>query len=179
VVSGKVRAIVYSPTGKAVAFRDIGSGDLFGEIAAIDGKPRSATVEAIDKSCIGHISAKDFSNAIIEHREIAMGLLQHAVGQIRALTRRVFEFSTLAVSNRIQAEVLRQARQAGVNGNVATIAPAPRHADLASRISTHREAVTREFSRLEALGLIHRNSKYIIVKDVERLARLVDAAPDI
>jgi CRP-like cAMP-binding protein len=99
------------------------------------------------------------------------------VGQIRVLTTRVFEFSTLAVNNRIQAELLRLARQAGgVDGNIATIEPAPKHAEIASRISTHREAVAREISRLEALGLLQRKSRRIIITDLRRLARMVEEA---
>jgi CRP-like cAMP-binding protein len=176
VVSGKVRAIIYSPAGKAVTFRDIGPGDMFGEMAAVDGKPRSATVEAIEESFLGQMTEKDFGSAMIEQPRIAVGLLQHAVAQIRILTTRIFEFSTLAVNNRIQAELLRLARQADVDGNISTIAPAPKHAEIASRISTHREAVAREFSRLEAVGLLRRKSRRIIVTDLERLARMVDEA---
>lgn len=177
VVSGKVRAIIYSPAGKAVTFRDIGPGDMFGEMAAVDAKPRSATVEAIEPSFLGQMSEQDFGRAMIEQPRIAIGLLQHAVGQIRVLTTRVFEFSTLAVNNRIQAELLRLARQAGgVDGNIATIEPAPKHAEIASRISTHREAVAREISRLEALGLLQRKSRRIIITDLKRLARMVEEA---
>jgi CRP-like cAMP-binding protein len=176
VVSGKVRAIIYSPAGKAVTFRDIGPGDMFGEMAAVDGKPRSASVEAIEPSFLGQISEQDFGRAMIEQPQIAIGLLQHAVGQIRVLTTRIFEFSTLAVNNRIQAELLRLARDAGVDGNTATIAPAPKHAEIASRISTHREAVAREISRLEALGLLQRKSRCIIITDLKRLARMVEEA---
>ena len=176
VVSGKVRAIIYSPAGKAVTFRDIGPGDMFGEMAAVDGKPRSATVEAIEPSFLGQMSEQDFGRAMIEQPRIAIGLLQHAVGQIRVLTTRIFEFSTLAVNNRIQAELLRLARQAGVDGNIATIAPAPKHAEIASRISTHREAVAREISRLEALGLLERKSRRIVITDLKRLARMVEEA---
>jgi Mn-dependent DtxR family transcriptional regulator len=63
-----------------------------------------------------------------------------------------------------------------VDGNTATVAPAPKHAEIASRISTHREAVAREISRLEALGLLQRKSRRIIITDLKRLARMVEEA---
>ena len=47
VVAGLARVIIYSSAGKAVAFRDIRPGDMFGEFSAIDEDPRSATVEAL------------------------------------------------------------------------------------------------------------------------------------
>jgi len=58
--------------------------------------------------------------------------------------------------------------------NTAAISPVPTHADFASRVSTHREAVTRELNALERAGLIGRDGSALIVHDVARLARLVE-----
>jgi CRP-like cAMP-binding protein len=149
---------------------------MFGEMAAVDGKPRSANVEAIEESFIGQMNEKDFAGALTEHAQIAIALLRHAVAQVRALTIRVFEFSTLAANNRIQAELLRLARQGRLDGNTSTIAPAPKHAEIASRVSSHREAVTREISRLEAVGILQRGTRSIVVKNVSRLATMVHQA---
>ena len=90
-----------------------------------------------------------------------------------ALTERVFEFSALAVNNRIHAELLRLARDHMTAENTAAIQPAPTHAEIASRISTHREAVTRELSRLSRAGIVVRRSGALVVEDVERLDRLM------
>jgi CRP/FNR family cyclic AMP-dependent transcriptional regulator len=62
------------------------------------------------------------------------------------------------------------------NGKSARIAPAPTHTEIASRVSTHREAVTREFARLSRIGLIERQRNALLIKDVERLAEMVHAA---
>src|ERR1700758_2766450 len=51
VISGEARVMIYSLDGKLVSFRHVGPGDLFGEFAAIDGRPRSASVEA-QTSCL-------------------------------------------------------------------------------------------------------------------------------
>jgi len=106
----------------------------------------------------------------------AKKLLEHFVLEIRELTTRVYEFSTLAVSNRIQAELLRLARMAARDGKRVRISPAPTHTEIASRVSTHREAVTRELTRLSRIGLIERERNALLVKDVERLAEMVHAA---
>ena len=103
-------------------------------------------------------------------------LLPQLVTKIPALTTRVYEFSTLAVSNRIQAELLRLASLADPAGKAARIAPAPTHTEIASRVSTHREAVTRELARLSRIGLIERERNALLVKDVERLAEMVHEA---
>jgi hypothetical protein len=60
-----------------------------------------------------------------------------------------------------------------VQGNRARIDPAPRHADLASQVSTYREQVTRELSALAKAGVIGKDGKALLVLDVARLERLV------
>ena len=50
----------------------------------------------------------------------------------------------------------------------------PTHADIASRVSTRREAVTKELSRLHDMGLIERRGKSLVVRDLARLSRMID-----
>jgi CRP/FNR family cyclic AMP-dependent transcriptional regulator len=107
---------------------------------------------------------------------VAQAMLPQLVTKIRALTTRVYELSTLAVSNRIQAELLKLASLSAKDGQYARIAPARTHTEIASRVSTHREAVTRELARLSRLGLISREKTALVVKDLERLAEMVHAA---
>jgi CRP-like cAMP-binding protein len=95
------------------------------------------------------------------------------VRNVRSLTKRVYEFSTLAVNNRIHAELLRLASLAPREGKGARLAPAPTHAEIASRISTHREAVTRELNRLARIGIIERKNGTLIVRDLGRLAAML------
>jgi CRP-like cAMP-binding protein len=104
---------------------------------------------------------------------LAQGLLPRLTRTIRALTTRVYEFSTLAVNNRIQAELLRLASLGPKDGKGARIVPAPTHVEIASRVSTHREAVTRELTHLAKIGIIERRKAALIVKDVDRLAEMV------
>lgn len=175
-VSGHARVIIYSVAGKAVAFRDMGPGDIFGEFAAIDEKPRSASVEALETCRVASISRQSFRELLVEQPRVAVALIRHLVAQMRSLTERVFEFSTLAVNNRIHAELLRLARQVDASAKEVSIPSAPTHAEIASRISTHREAVSRELSRLAHIGLLERRHTTLCVKDVERLARMVREA---
>ena len=92
---------------------------------------------------------------------------------MRRLSERVVEFSTLVVQNRIQAELLRLAADTGKKGGDALLSPGPSLADIAERISTHREAVSRELSRLGSMGLLRREGTDLRILDVERLAKLV------
>lgn len=173
IVEGQVRVIVYSISGKAVNYRDLGSGEIFGELSAIDGRPRSANVVALTDSLIAKMPAATFWDLLTRHPDIAAATLRRLTHLVRALSERIFEFSTLAVKNRIHAELLRLARDRMNGERVAVLSPAPTHAEIASRISTHREAVTRELNELSRAGLIERRHGALIIRDVGRLARMV------
>ena len=174
IVAGGVRAIIYSPAGKEITFRDISAGDMFGEFSAIDGQPRSAHVIALSDCLIASLSADEFWHELRGNPLVAEATLKRLTKQLRALSERVFEFSSLSVKNRIHAELWRLARDHLRDENTAAISPVPTHAEIASRISTHREAVTRELNDLTRAGLIDRNRGVLIIRDVELLARMVD-----
>lgn len=173
IVSGKVRATIYSASGKEVTFRDMGAGQMFGDLSAIDGKPRSATVVTLVESLIIAMPADVFWEALRAHSTVAEATLKELTAVIRRLSERVVEFSTLGVKNRIHAELLRLSHAHMQAENSAVISPAPTHADIASRVSTHREAVTRELNHLVQVGVIERRSGTLIITDVAKLARMV------
>jgi len=179
IVDGQVRAIIYSADGKAVTFRDLRKGDMFGELAAIDGQRRSATIEAVSDCFVAQLSAAAFWELLLSEPAVARAVLVHLIGLVRSLSTRVYEFSTLAVRNRIHAELLRLVRENGETSERGiVIARLPTHAEIASRISTHREAVAREMSRLGKLGIAMRHGPGLSVPDVDRLARMVAEAAD-
>jgi CRP/FNR family cyclic AMP-dependent transcriptional regulator len=173
IVAGEVRVTIYSLSGKAVSFCDLGPGDMFGEYAAIDRQSRSANVQARSICLVASMPGASFLKLLETQPSVTHELLLRLVNTIRALDRRVYEFSTLAVNNRIRAEVLRLANLFPRKGRCASIAPAPTHAEIASRVSTHREAVTREFTRLTQLGILERQGHTLLVKDVDRLKAIV------
>ena len=173
VLEGAVRVTVYSHDGKEVTFRDIEAGEYFGELSAIDGSPRSATVTALKSSLLACVSADTFWEILRQYPEVSALVMKSLAASVRALTERVFEFSALAVRNRVHAELLRLAQQHKLDDKRATITPAPTHAELASRISTHREAVTRELNHLSRKGILKRKAGALEIYDVEALACLV------
>ncbi|MEE9266069.1 MAG: helix-turn-helix domain-containing protein, partial [Gammaproteobacteria bacterium] len=115
-----------------------------------------------------------FQEVLGDHSQVAFAVLCRLTELVRHLSDRVVEFSTLGVNNRIHAELLRLAKKVPGNGGLVEITHPPTHADIASRVSTRREAVTKEFSRLSDMGLIERRGKSLVVRDMERLERMID-----
>jgi CRP/FNR family cyclic AMP-dependent transcriptional regulator len=173
-LAGLARVSIYSSGGRQVSFRDIRPGAIFGELSAIDGQARSASVECVDPCTAVIMPRQAFLRALAEHPPFMMAVMRHLTGQVRNLTERVFEFSTLAVRNRVQAELLRLAGNPAAPVGEAVLSPAPTHADIASRISTHREAVTRELSRLEHEGILAKEGRTLRIRDLGRLRRLIE-----
>jgi CRP/FNR family transcriptional regulator, cyclic AMP receptor protein len=170
------RAISYSAEGKAVVFADLKPGAMFGEIAAIDQRPRSVSVEALEACEIASLSADEFETLMLREPSVAVAALRKVTADVRRLSQRVFEFSTLAVQNRIQAELVRLAGRPDRRHREAILSPAPSLADIADRISTHREAVSREPSRLTTMGLVRREKGDLVISDVAKLRDLVNEA---
>lgn len=178
VLEGTARAAGLSEEGKLVTYREIPEGAIFGELSAVDGRPRSANVVAVGKLTVGRMNQADFRDVIDSDAAFRWAFLSYASEQIRVMTGRIFEFSTMVVRDRLIGELLRMAEgQESLNGRV-EIPHAPTHYELASRISTHREAVSREMSRLSKQGLVTKQLKTITISDVDALRRLREEKSD-
>lgn len=173
VLHGHVRVTIIRAE-REIILRDIRDGEFFGELAAIDAKPRSAGIVAMTATVIARMRASTFRESVHAHPDVCDQLLNLLASQIRMLAIRVDEFSSLSVRQRIYAELLRLARptQSGQAG--AIISPPPTHAEFAARVSTHREAVTRELKALERARLLERRRGAIVLVDPAVLRQLVE-----
>jgi len=152
----------------------MGAGEMFGHLSAIDGRPRSANGITLEERVMLNMPSAAFQDLLRRHAEVAFAALCGLTELVRHLSDRVVEFSTLGVNNRIHAELLRLAREYPRNGERVEITRPPTHADIANRVSTRREAVTKELSRLSDAGLIERRGKALVVCDLGRRERMID-----
>lgn len=175
VVSGTVHVVIQS-AGREVLFRQINAGEFFGELAAIDNAARSSGIVATTDVVVARMPAAVFRALVHAHPDICDQLLTLLASQIRMLTNRVNEFSTLDVRHRIRAELLRLSRPEPGNPARAIISPPPMHAEIAARVSTRREAVARELKALERDRMIERRRGALVLTDVDRLRRMINEA---
>jgi len=173
VIEGQLRATLYSRQGKEVAFDTLESGDMFGELAAIDDGRRSTAVIASSDCQVAVLNAQAFRVMLRSHPAVAMRVLQRLARLSRRLCDRIVDFSTLDVRQRVHGEVLRLAQRNAVGKTRVEIVDFPTHAELASRISTHREAVTRELNALDRSGLIERGTGQLAVRNLDEFTRFV------
>lgn len=169
---GKVHAANYSENGKQVTFRDINAGEMFGEFAAIDGKPRSASVEAVTRCTVATMSPELFWEVLRTEPTIMAAVMKRLTRQVRTCSEKVFELATLTVPKRIQAELLRLAEPSVTTAGNAVLFPAPTDADIASRVATTRETVNRELSEMMEAGVVEKHGRTLVIPSIERLRRL-------
>ena len=176
VVQGRASVLYHSAGGREVRFGDVQAGDVVGEFAAIDGAPHMADVVCVADALVAVMPAELFREVLRSHASVSVAVLRRLTGIARTMSRRVVEFSTLPVRHRVHAELLRLARIGAADRPHAVIAPAPTHAEIASRISTHREAVSREIAELMRHRLVERRDGALVLRDVRALERMVEQA---
>jgi CRP/FNR family transcriptional regulator, cyclic AMP receptor protein len=171
VVAGSVRVLIYAKSGREVILADLETGGFFGELAPIDGRPRSASVLAISDAVVATMPGAVFLEVLHNHPDVAMYVLKLLAARVRALDNRVLEYSTLDVRHRVCCELLRLARPDPNDPHRGILAPAPTQVEIASRVSTYREAVVREMKLLEREGYLQRQREAIILPDMPRLVQ--------
>ena len=175
VFSGRLRAMLHGAR-QDLSFSDLDAGSFFGDMSALDGQPRSASVLAITNSQLARMPCALFREMLFTHRPLCEAVLASLVGRVRALTSRVRQFSALDARRRICAELLRLAHPDRDAPGRSTIPSPPNQSELASRINACRETVSRELNAMERGGLIERRRGAIVIPNAARLAATVGAA---
>jgi CRP/FNR family transcriptional regulator, cyclic AMP receptor protein len=173
IVRGRARVVNYSVSGREITFADLEEGDYFGELSAIDGKPRSAGVMAVEECVIVALPRRLFMTILADYPQAALHVMQRLAGIIRSANERIMDLSTLGAHNRVQAELLRQAQSHKMIRNTAVIEPIPIHSDIASRVSTTRETVARVLNDLARKGILQRTRTALLIRNVHLLRTMV------
>lgn len=173
VVDGEVRIVDVSAAGRDISFEVLGPGSVVGELAAIDGRERSAAVKAeSDRVTVALMPAARFVDLVTHHPSVANAMLQRLAAMVRRATDRIMELSSLGARNRVHAELLRLA-EVDKDKSKARVEPMPVHADIASRVSTTRESVARTMGELLRDGLVSKTDEGLLIEDYPKLQKMV------
>ena len=174
IVAGSVRVLIYAKSGREVILADLDAGGFFGEMAPIDGHPRSASVLAVTDAVVATMPGAVFLEALHDHPEVSMYVLKLLATRVRELDNRVLEYSTLDVRHRVSCELLRLARPDAKDSRRGVLAPVPTQAEIAARVSTTREAVVREMKLLEREGYLQRQRGALVLVDMPNLVQRLE-----
>jgi CRP/FNR family transcriptional regulator, cyclic AMP receptor protein len=163
-LSGEVRVLIRTQSGKEVILGEMRGGQLFGELAAIDGVKRSANVTALTRGEVGIMPSAVFRELVFAAPPVADRLLRLLAGRVRELNSRLMEQAVLDLRHRLYSELLRMSSPRAGQGNERVITPPPFHHVLAARIGCRREQVTREFTAMAQEGLAERTRGALVIK---------------
>ncbi len=159
--SGKVRICLSDEAGKEVCLGTESSGQYFGEYALLDGAPRSATVITESKSVFVVISRHEFNHWLDEYPKAGFAIMKTLVKKIRDLTENVKILALCDVYGRL-VKVLMGMAHKDQDDYIITIKPTQQ--ELANRIGSSREMVSKIFKELSKGGYIIMESNRIIIK---------------
>jgi CRP-like cAMP-binding protein len=167
---GQVKVTCAIEAGGEVLLAVRGPGTLLGEIAAIDGEPRSATVVALEPVSAIVVPFVDFSDYLLGHLEAAILLLRLVASRLRDADRKRFEFGAFDTTGRVAARLVELAERFGspVAEGVRIRMPLSQD-ELAAWTGASREAVARSLRLMRAQGWISTGRKNVIVRDLPAL----------
>ncbi len=173
ILTGLVRIIIRVAAGREVILNDAKAGDFFGELSAIDGSTRSANVTAITRSRMCIMPAQVFMDILDRSPSVNHIVLRKLTDDIRRLSNRLSEYSFLQARHRLYAELLRLSQPRLGHPDQRVISPPPIQREIADRIASRREVVSREMKALEREGCLEKTRGALILTDIEELNRRI------
>ncbi len=174
IVEGRVEIVNYSLSGREVGYATNEAGGHFGEIGAIDGGERSASVRALTQCKLAALSPEPFRALLMAHPAIAMRVMERLAGIVRNCDERIMDLATLSAYQRVYCELLKMVRPDPVRPDSWLIYPLDTQAQIATKASTTRETVARVLSQLQQAGITERKAKTLYIRDLGRLQTLAD-----
>ncbi len=164
ILSGRVKVTILGDDGREIILTVLGPGDFFGEMSLLDNEPRSATAIATEETELVSLQRADFESVLADNKEIALGLIRVLTQRLRRADQQIETLALLDVYGRVARLIVDLAREEGrrlKDGRVAFRRVT--HQEIANRIGTTRETVTRILKDLERAGRIKVEGKEIVV----------------
>lgn len=162
VLSGKVRVFGSNDKDKEVTLLIQEAGSYFGELALLSDEPRSAAVEALEKTVCAVISKADFVHWLKQHPDVAIALLGVLSEKIRFLTEKVKQ---MALSNVYERTIKVLHDMAEKEGNVYVIHNRPTQQELATMVGSSREMINKVMKELTKGGYISVDDKTLRIEN--------------
>jgi CRP-like cAMP-binding protein len=153
VLAGRVKLSACTRDGRELAVGYKQAGEMFGELAAIDGLPRSATATALDDVRLVSVPAAGFLDFLEQNPALALPLLRLLADRLRAATTRQVDLRTGTTVSRVASGLVDLADRNGISLDGPTTVSL-RHDDLAAWLGVNREAVSRALAQLRDRGLV-------------------------
>ena len=172
VKEGSFRVTREHSDGRAITLATLGPGEIFGELAMLDGDKRSASAEALSDGELLALPAGDVRSLLARHPEIALKLVAGLVRRLRAANVRLTKQSFQTVPSRV-AGILAQLSREGQENGSGEVTIRMNQTDLAQLAGTSRESVSRFLAELERAGVVRSGRGRVTVLDPPKLRNYI------
>lgn len=167
--AGAVKIVLPSAEGEEAIIATLRSGDFFGELAILDGAPRSATAVAIEATETSTLSRELFHELIARDGELRDALLAGLARELRRLTGQVEELHFLDLAGRLAMRLVRLARETNPTATEARLDWPYTQSDLAAMIGGTRQSVNKLLAGLVERGLVVIEQDTLVIPDLAAL----------
>ena len=154
IMYGRVHVLNYSSAGRIVTYSSVVEGEMFGEMAAIDGLPRSAWVCAVNECMVIQISKETFLSYLQKNPAFSMAVMRKLSKNLRELDERLVNVLSMRAEQRVCVEIISMAKSNTVKSGLYCVVEMPTQSNFANLVGLSRETVSRILSRLRSDGLV-------------------------
>jgi CRP/FNR family cyclic AMP-dependent transcriptional regulator len=171
--SGSFRVTREHPDGRAITLANLGRGDIFGELAMLDGEVRSASVEALDDGELLALPGADVRALLSRHPEITVKLIAALVRRLRMANERIARQSFQTVPSRVAGVLSQLVAEESPMGDGEGVTIRMNQVDLAQLAGTSRESVSRFLADLERASVVRCGRGRVTVLDPLKLRNYI------
>ncbi|GAB4300944.1 MAG: Crp/Fnr family transcriptional regulator [Myxococcota bacterium] len=170
IAKGKVKVVLYGESGREMILSIFKEGDFFGEMALLDGQPRSANVIAIEDSELLSLNRQQFLDCLRENAELPMAIIHELCARLRRADEIIGNLALLDVYGRVARALLDMAEKEGERTREGVvIKERPTQQNIASMVGTSRETVSRALNEFARRGFCELHGKSIVIKETQLL----------
>lgn len=173
-LSGQVRMLDMNRQGQEIALAIIDGPTHFGELAVIDGYPRSAAVQATTRCEVASINVKDAETLIYTIPQVSQRVMKNLASVIRKNNLHRMVLQQQNIVNRLASYLLGQLPLELKPGQKVCVKNLPTQYDLGILLGTTRESISRALSQLSEEGLVRKEGKNLHIEDIPNLRRLIE-----
>lgn len=171
VLSGKVRVGLTSEDGREVTLGIVGEGDVLGEMALLDGEPRSADAVALEDCNVLLLERGRFQRLLRDRPEMSQRLIAVLCRRLRRANAAIEEMALMDLESRLGRLLKRLAAQYGKPAKRGTrIEFKLSQKDLSALIGASREKVNRQLRTWEEEGVLGKDGGYLVLLQPALLA---------
>lgn len=172
VLAGRVRIFAPGPEGGEMTLNLLDGGEIFGEIAALDGRPRTASAVAMEPTALLQLRRDAMLAAVQHHAQFAEAVIRLLCDRLRWTSDIIEDAAFLPLPARLARRLLALSRQHGDAEGRLKLRLSQK--ELATLVGASRESVNKLLSQWRELGLVELQRQRLVLVDPAGLARVAD-----